>query len=513
MLTLDQLYHKTLIILLAALALSTDVLTYAASPDFLWARPATNRMDIGHPGSSTARSVASDISGNIFVAGTFGSTSIRFAGVALTNTTSGQGNFLCKYDPSGTLLWARLAGTNFGARSIMVAADASTNMVVAGYISGTVLFGTNSLMSTGPLAVFVAKYDGAGQVVWARKIDAYDPVGSNPLGLSVAPDGSVFIAGGYNGTANFGAVSLTNTGAFLASYSSDGGLIFARAALAGNAIAASGNGSVYLTGPGLLAKYGTLGDLAWSRSFPNGTAIALDALENVYTTGYGSGTYDGLTLTNSGGLADFFLAKCNSTGALLWLRQIGGTTQERGTGVAPDRYGNVFVTGISATASSEPTLLFGSTTLTNVLWFVAEYDASGNPQWARSSSPSVRASAFGLALTSPDAVYLAGYFYNTTTFGGITLSEADTSGAGVAYPAKLATGQSPMIPVLSPPAPDSNGHVQFALTGARGFKYAVEASTNLNQWKPLFSNDSPFVFLDLESPNFPARFYRARLVP
>lgn len=457
--------------------------------------------------------MASDSLSNVFVGGTFSSTVIRFGAAALTNTTSGQGNFLCKYDPSGTLLWSRLAGTNSGSRPLMVAADASTNVCVAGYISGTVLFGTNSLVSSGPLAVFVAKYDGAGQVAWARKIDAYDPVGSNPLGLSVAPDGSVFIASRYNGTATFGAVSLTNTSAFLAKYSSDGALIFARAALAGNAIVATGSGSVYLTGPGLLAKYSSPGGLVWSRSFPNGTAIALDALENVYATGYGSGTYDGFALTNSGGLPDFFLAKCNSSGSLQWLRQIGGIQQEHGTGIVPDRYGNVFVTGASANASPEPSLVFGSTTLTNALWFVAKYDVGGNPQWARSSSPSVRASAFGLAMTSPDALHLAGSFYTSTTFGAITLSEADTWGAGAAYAAKLATAQSAMIPVLSPPASDSNGHLQFLVTGARGFKYAVEASTNLNQWKPLLSNDSPFVFLDLNSTNLPVRFYRARLAP
>jgi hypothetical protein len=496
---INQLYCKSLIAFLAGtVALSPGLFTYAASPDFLWARPATNRIDIGHAGGSVARSVASDCLSNVFVAGTFTSTVIRFGAAALTNTTSGQGNFLCKYDSSGSLLWARLAGTNSGSRPLTVAVDASTNVWVAGYISGTAMFGTNSLVTSGPLAVFLAKYD---------------PAVINPLGLSVASDGSAFIAGRCNGTANFGAVSLTNTSALLAKYGNDGGLIFAQAALAANAIVATVNGSVYLTGPGLLAKYGPLGDLVWSRSFPNGSAIALDALENVYSTGYGAGTYDGLALTNSGGHADFFLAKCNSEGSLQWLRQIGGTQQERGTGVAPDRYGNIFVTGISATASPEPSLVFGSTTLTNSLWFVAKYDASGNPQWARSSSPSVRASAFGLALSSPDAVHVAGSFYNTTSFGGLTLSEADTWGAGAAYAAKLATAQSPMIPVLGPTAADGNSHIQFVVTGAPGFMYTVEASTSLTQWTPLFTNNSPFVFVDFASTNFPVRFYRARLAP
>jgi len=220
---------KSLIAFLAGtVALSPGLLTHAASPDFLWARPATNRLDIGHGGRSAARSVASDSLGNVFVAGEFTATSVRFGGVALTNTTSGQGNFLCKYDPSGTLLWARLAGTNSGNRPLSVAVDASTNVYIAGYISGTGSFGTNSLVSAGPLAIFIAKYDGAGQALWARQIDAYDPAVINPLGLSVAPDGSVFLAGRCNGTANFGNVSLTNTSAFLAKYNSNGDLLFAR---------------------------------------------------------------------------------------------------------------------------------------------------------------------------------------------------------------------------------------------------------------------------------------------
>jgi hypothetical protein len=67
-----------------------------------------------------------------------------------------------------------------------------------------------------------------------------------------------------------------------------------------------------------------------------------------------------------------------------------------------------------------------------------------------------------------------------------------------------------MIPVLGPAAPDGNGH---AVIGARGFRYAVEVSTNLSQWNPFSSNNSPFLFLDLASTNFPVRFYRARLAP
>ena len=54
----------------------------------------------------------------------------------------------------------------------------------------------------------------------------------------------------------------------------------------------------------------------------------------------------------------------------------------------------------------------------------------------------------------------------------------------------------------------------FNLNGAYGQTIVVDGSPNLFDWTPLFTNTAngnPFYFFDLAWPNFPWRFYRARL--
>jgi hypothetical protein len=53
----------------------------------------------------------------------------------------------------------------------------------------------------------------------------------------------------------------------------------------------------------------------------------------------------------------------------------------------------------------------------------------------------------------------------------------------------------------------------FSIADVPGFNYAIEASTNLEDWMPLATNTSPFTFVDGDATNFPARYYRAVYLP
>ncbi len=105
-----------------------------------------------------------------------------------------------------------------------------------------------------------------------------------------------------------------------------------------------------------------------------------------------------------------------------------------------------------------------------------------------------------------------------------------TSSAGTWYIFDVASNAAPdfaiqgiVAPIPSSPPPASpiltllpimNPQVQFTLTGADGYNFAIEASTDLagTNWTPLETNTSPFTFTDTNSLNFPSRFYRARFV-
>lgn len=110
-------------------------------------------------------------------------------------------------------------------------------------------------------------------------------------------------------------------------------------------VTAIGNGSIYLNSPesnkilsstnALATALPKVPNLAWIKSAggifaDSAQAVVVDSSNNVYAAGYfttqatfGSGS-ESVQLTSAGG-ADVYLAKYSATGALLWVRQSGGT--------------------------------------------------------------------------------------------------------------------------------------------------------------------------------------------
>src|ERR1035437_397511 len=75
----------------------------AQAPSWAWAKSGDGTNDDG------AYSIATDASGNVFIAGGFSSPTITFGTYTLTNNGS-YDMFLVKYDPSGNVMWAKSAG-------------------------------------------------------------------------------------------------------------------------------------------------------------------------------------------------------------------------------------------------------------------------------------------------------------------------------------------------------------------------------------------------------------------
>jgi hypothetical protein len=71
---------------------------------------------------------------------------------------------------------------------------------------------------------------------------------------------------------------------------------------------------------------------------------------------------------------------------------------------------------------------------------------------------------------------------------------------------------STVAAVLESPA-YTKGVYAFEVTGEAGFKYVVEASTNLVNWDPVLTNTAPFTFVDPLASQFNQRFYRSVSVP
>jgi hypothetical protein len=59
----------------------------------------------------------------------------------------------------------------------------------------------------------------------------------------------------------------------------------------------------------------------------------------------------------------------------------------------------------------------------------------------------------------------------------------------------------------------ANGSYTFVVSGAPGYKYAVQVSTDLVNWVPVQTNTAPFTFVDTNASHFGQRFYRSVYAP
>ena len=152
------------------------------------------------------------------------------------------------------------------------------------------------------------------------------------------------------------------------------------------------------------------------------TAAAVDQSNNVYITGYFGGTADfdpgaGVSNITSAGNSDIFIAKYNSSGALQWVKAIGGTSDDESNAIAVDFSGNVYITGdFQGTADFDP-----SGSVSNLVSaggkdiFFAKYNTSGAYVWTKNVGALV--DDVGNAITTDGGgVYIGGTYTGDADF-------------------------------------------------------------------------------------------------
>jgi len=209
----------------------------------------------------------------------------------------------------------------------------------------------------------------------------------------------------------------------------------------GTAITVDGNNNIYTAGyftstfnmSGSQVTSAGLEDIFITKMSPSGVklwlkrdggsnqerplAIHADASGNFVVTGYFYGTTQfGSTILTSQGQQDIFIAKYDSSGTLLWVRQAGGTGSDIGNSVKFDFSGNIIVAGEFSGACS-----FGSNTVNSlggtIDVFVTKYDSNGNVMWVKTGSGNFIDRGTGLAVDPLNNIYVYGLFSDTITFG------------------------------------------------------------------------------------------------
>ena len=110
---------------------------------------------------------------------------------------------------AGVIDWAVRAGGSSRDRGYGIASDGSGGGLVTGYFGGTATFGATSLTSSGNYDIFVMHVTSAGVIDWAVRAGG----SSGDYGRGIASDGSggSLVTGYFQGTATFGATSLTSS--------------------------------------------------------------------------------------------------------------------------------------------------------------------------------------------------------------------------------------------------------------------------------------------------------------
>jgi|GEM_PF-961717 len=221
---------------------------YDTNGTLQWARP------IGSTAFGEGRGLASDAAGNLYVSGFF-TGSILSNGVPIASAGSSD-VFVAKFSSTGGLIWLRTAGGAGADQAEDLSLDPQGNVVITGTFAATATFGATTLTSAGGADVFVAKYDNAGNLLWARSGGGTGDENSFGADLTTDRVGNVYVTGAFQGTAQFGSTTLTSAGSddvFVAKYSPAGSLLWSHQ-FGGTGfdhargIAVDGSGSVFLTG-------------------------------------------------------------------------------------------------------------------------------------------------------------------------------------------------------------------------------------------------------------------------
>ncbi len=303
----------------ACVVLPLAVTTLAQPPTQIWSR------QFGTPQDDDVRGIVADGSGGIIVGGhTYGSLGGPNAGFSDL--------FLARFDGAGNQIWARQFGTSAGEIGAAMATPGSGTSLIVGFTSGTL-----GAASHGGIDAFLAQYDAAGNQVWIKQFGT----SSNDHASGVATSGAGDVIVGGTTAGSLGGPNAGGEDAFIA--------------------------RLDLTTQSILwvRQVGTsAADLT--------SAVAFDGAGGAYLAGYTSGNLAGLNMGNY----DAFLMRVGAAGNVHWVRQIGTTGAEYSTSVAPDGAGGVIWCGTTTGALAAP-----NAGVTDI--FLARYDSAGNQVWIR----------------------------------------------------------------------------------------------------------------------------------
>jgi len=381
----------------------SSVLLFAQSINWQWVQRSTSH---GNGSDGEGWGVTTDRNNNVFVTGAFIDT-VFFAPDTLLNTLR-DGNlkfYIVKYDSAGNVLWAKKASGPDAQWGFSLATDTGGSVYVTGPFWGdSITFDNITVLRQGTLSypynenIFIAKYDGAGNVLWAKGIYGNGDQSSN--GIATDLSGNVYVTGNFlPDSISVGSMTLHNatdtgyTDAFVLKYDALGNVVWVKDIGgddndAGTAVATDNNGNLFVCG------------------FFNSDSIKLDAitLHNTQTN----------IDTNNPYHQEMFIVKYDAAGQLLWAQNTIGIAE--GANIATDETGNLYTTEMFYGDS----INFGNTILHNtagsgsIVSLIAKFDSLGTVQWVKKIQAPGFVYAYNVAASANGNVFVNGQFRGAT---------------------------------------------------------------------------------------------------
>jgi hypothetical protein len=374
---------------------------------------------------------------------------------------------------SQNFIWANGIGAGSTDYGNDIDTDSSGNTVLVGSFTGTIDIDTITLStsSTGNTSSFIAKFNQAGDVIWA--LDFAESTNSFYAGaIAVSVDqatGDIYCVGAYDASFSIAGSTLPyvsfGTDIYLVKFNSQGVAQWAKGFSGPNSDVPTDvafepvSNSVYVTGESIdsitigtqvisatgsgflpkfqfLARYSASGTFKWVEDFQTaGSGFFLNYYQGALATLSNgdvilAGTFDSSvtlgtqTLSSSGSFdSEGFLSRLDSSGNVVWAQTIGGSGQDYVRDVAVDLNNNIWITGnVDGTATLDTFNFSGS----NSGVFVARLDSAGDASYAYANGISASNAGNGVAVDALGNAYVVGSYFNSITFGSFTLTGLTT---------------------------------------------------------------------------------------
>lgn len=409
-------------------------------------------------GYITPTKMAVDENNNIYIVGRFNG-SYELGSIPLDkwdgDNQSGNNAFVAKLDADGEWVWANRIGTDKGSNIDIgnIVVDSQGNSFIVGEFWGSVRFGSIKLEADDGMEIFIAKLDRDGNWIWIQNAAK----GTHAFGIAMDQQNNIYIAGSFDGTANFGEDVLTTDNGpsiLVAKLDSDGNWLWARDAGgsgdysedSATRIVLGPNDTFFLSGrfmnlPGhfgniiveletsnsqgfisFVACLDTDGNWLWVEPYHSiggyTDTIAVDQNGNCYIAGGFNHIELGDQIYSSSSESDVYIAILESRDKWgKFIKSDLGDQEKSGydylSGLMVDKKGDAYLAGRNARNTR-----FGQTVLENKGSFIAKWDVAENEwDWVKLAGGDV----YATAMDTRNQLYIAGNFASDAVFDDIIL--------------------------------------------------------------------------------------------